>query len=238
MFSKVFLILKLKKLIKFALHRLYKLNYSTLPQEGETAILRRLFQSNNGFYVDIGAYHPFIFSNTLMLYKFGWNGINIEPNCVNFKQFVKHRKRDINLNCAISGNNKKKLYYYEYLEPALNTTSETQVQKRKNEGINYINKRAIKCEKLGEILNRFCRKKKIDFLNIDTEGTEAEILKTNNWKKFKPKVIFCEILNCDLEQTIKNKITIFLKSKGYKIFAKFYNNAVYIHKSFYKDALN
>ena len=78
-------------------------------------------------------------------------------------------------------------------------------------------------------------KKKNWFLNIDTEGTEAEILKTNNWKKFKPKVIFCEILNCNLEQAIKNKITIFLKNKGYVIFAKFYNNAVYIHRSFYKN---
>jgi hypothetical protein len=82
----------------------------------------------------------------------------------------------------------------------------------------------IKYEKLGEILNRFCHKKKIDFLNIDTEGTEAVIFKNNNWKKFKLKIIFYEILNCDLEQTIKNEITIFLKSKGYK--------------SFYKDVLN
>ena len=237
MFNNVFLFKKFKKLITFILFKLYKFNYSALPQEGETAILRRLFSSNNGFYVDIGAYHPFFFSNTLMLYKFGWNGINIEPNYANFKQFVKYRKRDINLNCAISGN-KNELYYYEYLEPALNTTSETQVLKRKKEGINYINKKTIRCEKLGEILNKFCHKKKIDFLNIDTEGTEFEVLKTNNWKKFKPKVIFCEILNCDLEKAIKNKITIYLKSKGYKIFAKFYNNSVYIHKSFYKDSLN
>ena len=51
--------------------------------------------------------------------------------------------------------------------------------------------KVIRCEKLGEILIKFCRKKRIDFLNIDTEGTEAEILKTNNWKEFKPKVIFC-----------------------------------------------
>jgi FkbM family methyltransferase len=233
MLNKNFLIKKLKKLITFILYKLYKFNYSTSPQEGEDAILRRLFSFNNGFYVDVGAYHPFIFSNTLMLYKFGWNGINIEPNYVNFKQFAKHRKRDVNLNCAISGN-KKKLYYYEYLEPALNTTSEIQAQKRKKQGINYIIKREVRFEKLGEILNRFCNKKKIDFLNIDTEGTEAEILKTNDWKKFKPKVIFCEILNCDLEKAVKNKITIYLKSKGYKIFAKLYSNVVYIHRSFLK----
>ena len=82
----------------------------------------------------------------------------------------------------------------------------------------------IKYEKLGEILNRFCHKKQINFFNIDTEGTESEIFKNNNWKKFKPKIIFCEILNSDLEQTIKNEITIFSKPKG--------------HKSFYKDSLN
>jgi FkbM family methyltransferase len=233
MSDRYILLTKFKSLIIFVLKKIYRFNYSASPQEGENAILRRLFPYNNGFYVDVGAYHPFVFSNTLMLYKFGWKGINIEPNYINYKQFLKHRKLDINLNFAIS--NKKNLYYYEYLEPALNTISERQVQKRKKQGINYINKKAIRCEKLGEILKKFCRKKRIDFLNIDTEGTEAEILKTNNWKEFKPKVIFCEILNCDLEQAIKNKITIFLKTKGYKIFAKFYNNAVYIHKSFYKN---
>lgn len=234
MLNNVSIIKRFKNLIILLLYKLNKLNYSALPQEGENAILRRLFPYNNGFYVDIGAYHPLFFSNTSMLYKFGWSGINIEPNYVNFKKFKKHRKRDVNLNCAISGNTNE-LYYYEYLEPALNTTSEIQVQERKKQGINYINKRVIRCEKLGEILKKFCRKKRIDFLNIDTEGTEAEILKTNNWKKFKPKVIFCEILNCDLEQAIKNKITIFLKTKGYVIFAKFYNNAVYVHRSFYKN---
>jgi hypothetical protein len=74
-----------------------------------------------------------------MSYKFGWSGINIEPNYVNFKKFKKHRKQDVNLNCDISGNTKK-LYYYEYLEPVLNTTSEIQVQERKKQVINYINK--------------------------------------------------------------------------------------------------
>jgi len=226
-------ILLFKKCVIYLFGKLYRSSYSSLPQEGENAILRRLFPYNNGFYVDIGAYHPFFFSNTSMLYKFGWNGINIEPNNENFKKFIKHRKRDINLNYAVSS--KKKLYYYEYLEPALNTISETQVKKRKKQGINYINKRVIRCMPLGKILSKFCKKKAIDFLNIDTEGTESEILKTNNWKKFKPKVIFCEILNCNLEQAIKNKITIFLKTKGYVIFAKFYNNAVYVHRSFYKN---
>ena len=94
------------------------------------------------------------------------------------------------------------------------------------------------CMTLENILNKFCIKKEIDFLNIDTEGSELEILKTNNWNKFIPKVIFCEILNHDLEQVLKNKITIFLKLKGYKIFAKLFNNVVFVHRNYYKKFNN
>ena len=96
MLNNVSIIKRFKNLIILLLYKLNKLNYSALPQEGENAILRRLFPYNNGFYVDIGAYHPLFFSNTSMLYKFGWSGINIEPNYVNFKKFKKMVHRSAN----------------------------------------------------------------------------------------------------------------------------------------------
>src|SRR3989344_4572766 len=68
-------------------------------QSGEDMILRSIFDDKKeGFYVDVGAFHPKLYSNTYYFYKRGWRGINIEPNPgANFGI----RKGDINLKCGI-----------------------------------------------------------------------------------------------------------------------------------------
>ena len=72
-------------------------------QEGEDILIERMIgKKKKGFYIDIGAHHPYRFSNTYYFYKQGWSGINIEPNVEHFRYFLKHRKRDINLNKGLS----------------------------------------------------------------------------------------------------------------------------------------
>ena len=71
-------------------------------QEGEDLIINRLIDSKkNGFYIDIGAHHPFRFSNTYKFYKMGWNGINIDAMPGSMKLFREKRPRDINIECGI-----------------------------------------------------------------------------------------------------------------------------------------
>jgi len=112
----------MKKIIKVLLQnkRNIYLNNS-FSQEGEDIILSRLFNDKkNGFYVDVGAHHPFRFSNTYKFYEKGWSGINIEPNPEDFHLFSKYRNRDININAGV-GSNDGTLTYFMFNEPALNT---------------------------------------------------------------------------------------------------------------------
>jgi hypothetical protein len=71
-------------------------------QDGEDMVLKVFFYENKrkyeGFYIDVGAHHPFRFSNTAFFYQKGWRGINIEPTPDLIKKFKRYRKRDINLN--------------------------------------------------------------------------------------------------------------------------------------------
>jgi len=93
-------------------------------QEGEDLILLRIFEKKRiGFYVDVGAHHPFRFSNTYRFYLRGWRGINIDPMPGSMRLFNKFRKRDINLELAV-GENEDTLIYYMFNEPALNTFDE------------------------------------------------------------------------------------------------------------------
>jgi FkbM family methyltransferase len=203
----------LDKIIKYT--GFLKGSYS---QEGEDKILETFFKKKNkGFYVDVGAHHPLRFSNTHLFYKKGWHGINIDANPGSMKLFEKYRPRDINIEVPISNNNKK-INYYIFNEPALNSFSST-LSKDRDANTKYRIKKVIKLspKKLSQILDENLPSNvKIDFMSIDVEGYEYEALTSNNWVKYKPTYLLVEILQNNLNQTSENKIYAFLKNKNYK----------------------
>jgi FkbM family methyltransferase len=157
-------------------------------QGGEGLILRRIFEyKTTGFYVDVGAHHPFRFSNTYRFYLRGWRGINIDPMPGSMRLFNKFRKRDINLELAV-GENEDTLIYYMFNEPALNTFDEGLAKTRDGKNGYYIHtKLPIKVYPLSKILDEYLpREQEIDFLNVDVEGKDFEVIKSNNWNKFRP----------------------------------------------------
>ena len=71
-------------------------------QDGEDMVLRKIFKNQKmGFYVDIGAHHPKRFSNTHLLYKKGWKGINIDATPGSMKLFNQLCPRDTNLELGV-----------------------------------------------------------------------------------------------------------------------------------------
>ena len=211
--------LKSEIALQLNLPLLYSRN--SYSQEGEDLILAKIFNAKNkGFYVDVGAHHPYRYSNTYLLHKKGWTGINIDPNPNTKKIFDNARPNDTNLQLAIAkSNSNKTLYIFE--DFALNTLNKTQAQKVIKSGQSIlIKKTKINTKKLSEILNKNS-KNQIDLLNIDAEGLEMEVLNSNNWQKFKPKVIVIENLNS------AKKINSYLKKLGYKKIAQTVNTAIY-----------
>lgn len=212
----------------------YKAFNFVAPQEGENIILERIFaRKTKGLYIDIGAHHPVRFSNTLNLYQKGWSGINVEPNDETIKAFRSMRPRDVNLKIAISSQ-RNSCNYYKFKEPALNTTDLEIVKLREKQGYKCIKKITIPTKTLNEILSTYCKRKSIDLLKIDVEGKELDVLKSNNWKRFVPKVIICELINVDLEKLNKNEVYKFLKSKNYLLYCKLLQNGIFFHNSFSK----
>ncbi len=199
-------------------------------QEGEDMILRRIFEKQQiGFYVDVGAHHPMRFSNTYFFYKKGWKGINVDAMPDSMKAFNKFRPRDINIEKPIS-DKKQILTYYAFNEPALNGFSKELSEERATADNNYhfIFEKDIETSTLEEILDKNLPvNQKIDFLSIDVEGLDFMVLKSNNFEKYKPKVILIEILGSSLDEIENNEISIFLKKYGYKIYAKAVNTVIF-----------
>jgi FkbM family methyltransferase len=214
-----------------------KYSLSSYSQEGEDLILQRIFGYKNvGFYIDVGAYHPFRFSNTYLFYLKGWRGINIDPTPGSMKLFNKFRKRDINLEVGIS-EKEGVLTYYIFNEPALNTFDENLAKKRDGKKGYYIIKElSIKVYPLSKILEEYLPEgQKIDFLTIDVEGKDFEVLKSNDWSRFRPKVVLVEILSSSIEEVFESPIYIFMKENGYSFFAKTFNTCFFVENEFLKE---
>jgi len=203
-------------------------------QEGEDMILQRFFEKQEtGFYVDVGAHHPRRFSNTYLFYKKGWNGINIDAMPNSMKQFNKSRPRDINIEKPIS-EKKQILTYYGFNEPALNGFSRELSEERNGKNGYFIEfTHNIETCTLEEILNNnLPDNQEIDFLSIDVEGLDFEVLKSNNFEKYRPKVILIELLGSSLSSIENNEISKFLEKINYSIYAKAVNTVIFVEQKF------
>lgn len=212
--------------------------------EGEDILLSCIFKQKprgyKGFYIDVGAYHPMRFSNTYYFYKKGWRGINIDAMPGSMKLFNKLRPEDINLEVGIS-NKTEKLNYFMFNEPALNGFSEALNQKRFSNDDSYQNsknvykviaEKEIQTYPLAEILDKYLPlNKNIDFMSIDVEGLDYEVLTSNNWEKYKPEFILIEILRSNIPKILNSDIHKYLTEKNYVFFAKTQNTVFFRYDS-------
>ena len=229
--------MKVKKKLKLLLtqnlilRKIYNLKYHILhffgshSQHREDIIVDKLTgNKKTGFYVDIGANNPFGFNNTKRFYDKGWSGINIEPNTRGFNLFLKERKRDINLNIGIS-KKEGSLNFYQMEPDLLSTFSKEDAIHNQKNGYALIKEKKVKTTPLEKVLDKYAPKKEIDFFSVDTEGYDLEVLKSNNWKKYKPKIIIVE--NVEHAGKEKPEIEQFLEKLNYKKVHQNNTNSIY-----------
>lgn len=199
----------------------------SFSQKGEDLIIERIIGiKKKGFYIDIGAHNPNIFNNTKRFYIKGWSGINIEPNPVLIREFIRQRRRDINLNIGI-----RKLpgvaTFYEFEADSLSTFSKDEKENNLKLGYKLKQELRIPVLSLKSVIEKYC-KTKIDFISIDTEGLDYEVLQSNDWKKFRPKIVCIETgdfnsMITGIKSNKKDFISSFMTKNG---FIKYYDNGL------------
>ncbi len=194
----------------------------SFSQEGEDRILHGIFAGKaTGFYVDVGAHHPYRFSNTWMFYQRGWSGINIDPAPGVMRDFHLWRPRDVNLEVGVAAN-PGEMTFHLFEESAYSTFSPEMARERSAAGQGgSMTEHRVKVQTLREILaTHLPPATPIDFLSIDVEGLEMEVLEGMDWQHHAPRVILCEVLgNPDLESLGQNPVVNELRSHGYKAVA-------------------
>jgi FkbM family methyltransferase len=183
-------------------------------QTGEDGILN-CFLPSQGFYIDVGAHHPLRYSNTHMLYRRGWRGINIDPTPGSMTTFEKFRQRDTNLEIAISRSTKKRrLYVFE--EGGYNTfDKKTANGLLRNKKAQLLMSRIVPCLSLKEVCRKYVPTgQNIGLLTVDAEGHDVEILESHDWVNYRPTVVVAE----QHHQLGKWKNpTSFLRKRGYSL---------------------
>jgi hypothetical protein len=191
-------------------HKVFISRKSYAHSEEDLFILKK-FKNKKGFYVDVGCHHPTRLNNCHLLYKNGWNGINIDISEFSIRLFNLVRRKDINVNMAVSLKQKKVRYYYDKLMSLY-------ISLNKRKELNRF--REINSDTLTSIIDKTkYLNKKIDFLSIDAEGKDFEVLRSLNFKKYDPQYICIEIysdkiINFNIK---KNEVYNFLIKKNYKL---------------------
>ena len=200
---------------------------------GVDVVISDIFKKKHkGTYIDIGCHHPLINNNTYSLYKKGWRGINVDLDYSSIDMFNFFRPNDYNIQKAASNIKGFTDFYFFHNRAPKNT-----IVKKSGKGAKVIKK--IQTDTLNNIIiNSNLNINKIDYLSIDVEGNELNVLKGLNFNKYKPSVIVLEFLDPlikefyfhKIDDIVKSEIYKFMKKKNYKLINWIHDDLVFITK--------
>lgn len=203
--------------------------FVSYAQNYEDVMLNRIFRGKKqGFYIDIGAFHPFFKSTTNAFYQAGWNGINIDVSQVNISNFEHYRDRDINICAAIGKDGAEKEFFI--VEGTTRSTSLPELAvKYKAEKMpgSFKKVKTVSLTALCE-LNKV---QEIDYISIDVEGSEKDVLESFDLEKFRPKVIVIEATYPETQNPSWHSWEMHLTESGYSCAYFDGLNRFYVHSS-------
>lgn len=201
--------------IKSYFYRRFKTSFS---KSGEDVQLWQLLKKDKGVFVDIGAHHPIFGNNTYFFYLRGWRGINVEPNPKFEPLYKKFRKGDFFYPGGIAYLDGE-LEYFELESNVRNTFSKKYIKDFSLEK-DVSNTKLLPVKRLSVLFENYLAEPySIDFMSIDVEGMELEVVTSNDWSKFRPKFILLETHN-PLTEDLESELTKYLFSKDYQLVGK------------------
>lgn len=200
----------------------------SFAQYGEDVLLYTLFApAPRGFYIDVGAHHPWRLSNTYKLYLRGWSGITIEPNPDVAALFARRRPRDLHLTCGIA-RERAELTFYKFADSKLNSFDSEQANRMEQKIVERIQ---VACLPLQDVVDQQRPDGVIDLLSVDCEGLDLDVLCSLDWTRIRPTVVIVE----DFEQFTRNKdgttlspIRSFLTGRGYVLVSQAVFSFIYV----------
>lgn len=208
----------------------YQKSYS---QCGEDLIVNYIFNTlkvAHPTYLDIGAHHPHFLSNTYLFYRQGSRGVNIEPDPFLFSSIKRARSRDVNLNAGMAAE-RGSLKLHVFSSRTLNTFSQEEAGKYIKEGHEQIASHDIEVVTFEDVMKQHFERTP-DFISLDVEGMDLEILHSINFTRYQPTVFCIETITYSRGGE-GQKLTVIdeiMAEQGYLKYADTYINSIYVRK--------
>lgn len=201
----------LKTVAKLLLKRGVRESYS---QFGEDIIVQSLCKDPQGFYIDVGTYHPILYSNTYALYTKGWHGLVIDPNVSLQPLYRWIRPRDTFVPVGVG--HEESATYYLFSDGAYNTFNAESAARYKT--LSWLRSRGSVTSRIVSLSHivRTHHVQKIGFLNIDVEGNDLTVLESYDWS-VRPKIISIESSTFNPDMPQESEIYRFLRARKYRL---------------------
>jgi FkbM family methyltransferase len=184
----------------------------SFAQSGEDRFLLDYFGERRGTYVDLGANHPYVLSNTYLLYRRGWHGMTVEPLSHAVRQHRFWRPRDLCIHAGV-GEKNGVLDFYEFCYAALSTFDRDRAEQLIRNGAVLRHVHQVQMLSMASLCHRVSEELGgMDLLSIDIEGMDGLILRDENWQFLKPRLIIYEE---PAGQTEKDALEAYLLSRNY-----------------------
>ena len=206
--------------VSFDTQALHYLNLS-FSISGEDLILRKkvrkkMLSGKPGTYVDVGALHPFDSSNTYLFYLFGWTGICIDTNPESVAWFSTWRPKDTYVHTAIS-QNPREMNFAQHKE---NVGMSRVFEPDENIPNDFGTPTKVSAVSLDSILeSRFESGQVIDIMSVDVEKMDLDVLKSNDWTRFRPQYLCVEEHAAEVMNPNDSPLVKYMIDQGYKVSA-------------------
>ncbi len=198
----------------FLLRKLFiiKTKFTHYSQFAEDISIARFFpKGHKGVFIDVGCFHPKKYNNTWALYKKGWSGINIDIDSIKIEGFDIIRPRDENIHSAVSNSEGEISYWANGFYSLTTSLDDSFVDGQQG----YI-KKTTQCSKLTNLIDSSKYKdSEIDFLTVDAEGHDLEVLESLDFHRYKPSLIAVEFHETIFSEVQGTKLYKFLIEKEY-----------------------
>ena len=202
-------------------------------QCGEDLILRYLFDLLHiprPSYIDIGAHHPWRYSNTYLFYRQGARGVSVEPDPSLHAALRRWRRHDVNLNVGI-GPRAAEMDFYVMSERTLNTFSAAEARNYvEQHGLHVVETKRIRVQTFAQTVDAHMGRAP-DLVSLDVEGLDLDILRSIDFSRYRPHAFCVETISYASGDGsgIKNAdIHALMLGNGYMLHADTYINSIYV----------
>ena len=215
---------------KYVLKNLGVRSYSEHGEDLIVIIILQLMGVEKPTYIDVGANHPYEISNTALLHEAGCWGINIEANPNMLELFNIARPVALNINLGVSPNKGvEKFYMFDEISGLNSFSLDAVAYSTKKFNVSLKKELAIECDTLMNIVDMHCHNVFPDFLDIDIEGLDYDVLSGCDFSEKGPKVVCAEAKECDVL-----KFDAMMQEKGFFRFCRVGANSIYIKNAYVK----